>query len=295
MPLLLLLSACDPAPAPADSEAPAPLEHLFSFAILADPHITTDPERQARLADAVAWINQNAAAERIELVWVLGDIGWGEGLAISYTLLGELTPLWLPVIGDNEIHFGDEQNFNTVFEPQLDAAAAVLPGWSRGVVEVYNPVHAQTSWLQNFSFTYGGLRWVGLDWCSRSDHSLLSELGELHDFEGGTLPYLAQDLGQLPAGLEEDVLLFSHHPMHLGIFDQAQLAAITALTGPLANRVAGAYAGHAHLDAEVLVEEGGYTAWVTDAVWDDVNTVRVVEVHSDGARVEYVQDLVILP
>lgn len=291
---LSALLSCDPGPIPEDSPPP-PMEHLFSFAILADPHISSNPDHEARLAAAVAWINDNAAARRVELVWVLGDIGWGEGLPVAAALLSELEPLWLPILGDNEVHFGDEATFDAVFDPQLQALSGVLPGWSRGAVEVYNPVYGQTSWLQNYSFDYGGLRWVGLDWCSRSDSALLSELAELNDFEGGTLPYLDQTLSTLAPGVEEDVLLFSHHPMHLGMFNEAQLAALTARTGPLSNRVAGAYAGHAHLDAEVLVEEGGYTVWVTDAVWDDVNTVRVVEVWGDGLRFEYAQELVIVP
>ena len=43
------------------------------------------------------------------------------------------------------------------------------------------------------------------------------------------------------------------------------------------------------------MDEGGYTAWVTDAIWDDENTIRVVEVHTNGLTHTYVQDLVVIP
>jgi hypothetical protein len=49
-----------------------------------------------------------------------------------------------------------------------------------------------------------------------------------------------------------------------------------------------------HLNATVEVEEGGYTAWVTDATWDDENTLRVVSVYSNGERQRYEQELVVL-
>lgn len=290
----LALLGCDE-PEEIPQESAPPMEFQFAFAILADPHVTTDVDHQERLAAAVDWVNANAAERDIELVWVVGDIGWGEGLPIARDLLSELEPIWLPVLGDNEVVFGDEQNFGLVFDEQMRSLASTLPGWTRGAVEVENPVYEQTSWMHNFAFDYGGLRWIGLDWCSRSDNALLSELGELQDFEGGTLPYLSQELSALSGEGEEDILLFSHHPMHVGMFSDAQMRSLIDLIGPQAGRVSDNYAGHTHVNAEVEVEEGGYTVWVTDAVWDDVNTVRVVGVYSDGSRYEYTQELVIVP
>jgi len=310
--LILLMAACagSSAPDPGETGASgetgvsmedsgsAPMPHLFSFAVLADPHISTGVDNQERLAAAVEWINTSAAAESIELVVVVGDIGWGEGLPIARDLLDVLDMPYLPVIGDNEIHFGDEQAFDEIFAPQYALLADTFDGWTRGSVEVQNPVHDQTSWFQNYSFDYRGLRWVGLDWCSRDENDLLSEFAEVHDFEGGTWPFFEEELGALSdQGGERagDVLLFSHHPMHLGAFNEDQMADITGLTGPIHERMAGAWAGHLHLDAEVLVEDGGYTVWVTDAVWDDMNTVRLVRVHGDGERFEYTQELMLVP
>jgi hypothetical protein len=297
-----LLLSCATAPQGADTAGAVtadvdgpPMEALFSFAVLADPHITSDLERQDRLAAAVEWINASADAEQIELVFIVGDIGWDEGLPIARALLDELEMPYLPVIGDNEIHFGDEENFDAVFYDHYEALAGELEGWERGPVGTYNPDYDQTSWFQNFAFDYKGLRLVGLDWCSRDSNDLLSEFADLHDFEGGSMPFLRGEIGGLEAGPDENVLLFSHHPMHLGAFDDAEMEALTGLLGPVGERVAGAWAGHLHLNAEVEVPEAGYTAWVTDAVWDDENTVRVVSVEGNGERFAYSQELVILP
>ncbi|TNE89390.1 MAG: hypothetical protein EP330_11310 [Deltaproteobacteria bacterium] len=285
---LALLLACRPA---TTEEQPEDLTFAFSFAVIADPHISGAISHEERLATAVAWINAHAVERQIELVFVVGDIGWGEGLATSYALLSDLDVAWVPILGDNEVHFGDEENFDTVFTPQYEALAA-SHGLQRGQIEV--DVEGQTLWLQNLHFEHRGLRWVGLDWVSRSEDNLLSELAELHDVPGGTLPFLSDLLLPLESTPAEDVLLFSHHPMHLGMFDLDEMQALTDVIGPVSGRVAGAYAGHAHIDAEVEVEDAGYTAWVTDATWDDEITVRMVDVWANRETHRYEQELVVL-
>lgn len=277
-----------------EDTVPEVFEFEFSFAVLADPHIAGQITHEERLAAAVEWINDSAAERDIELVFIVGDLGWGPGLAQANALLSDLEPTWVPVIGDNEIHFGDEENWDTVFSPQFEVVAASVEGFARGQVEV-TAADGSSLWLQNNMFEYRGLRWVGLDWCSRSDSALLGEFAELHDVPGGSLPFLTDSLIDLEATNDEDVLLFSHHPMHLGMFSTEEMEAIAAVTGPLEGRVAGAYAGHVHLDAEIEVPEAGYTAFVTDATWDDDNTIRVVRVLSSATSHRYEQELIVLP
>ena len=279
-------SALDSVPVAGDPE------HLFSFVVIADPHITTSTDHQARLAAAVAWINVEAASEPIEMVWVVGDIGWGEGLPISKALLDDLDVPYLPVIGDNEIAVGDQAAFEEVYAPQYELLATTFDGWTRGPVEVYDDVNDRELFLQNFSFGFGGLHWVGLDWCSRDESALYSEFADLHDVDGGTYPYFQDTVLGFDADLDESVLLFSHHPMHLGMFDQDEMAKITGVTTQ--KGVAANWAGHLHQTAEIDVPEGGYTAYVTDATWDDDNTVRVVQVWSDGLRYSFEQSLVVI-
>ena len=282
--MLITLLACT---SPVEDSAPAEVlvyEHRFSFVVLADPHISSNVEHQERLAGAVAWVNENAVQERIELVWVVGDIGWGTGLPISRELLDALEVPYLPVIGDNEVHFGDEVPFDQTFGPVLDAHVGLWPDFHRGQVEVYDAVAGREMALQNFSFSYGGLRWVGLDWCSRDPSNLYSEFAELHDHQGGSLPFFRDEISLLEPADTEDVLLFSHHPMHIGSFDLAEMEELTELVGPVSGRVAAAFAGHIHQDATVEVPDAGYTAFVTDATWDDEDTVRLVRVLSSVAE-----------
>ena len=278
---------------PQDTAVSEPeLEYLFSFAVIADPHISSGLEHQERLAGAVDWVNQ----QDVELVWVVGDIGWNEGLPIARALLDELTAPYIPIIGDNEVHIGpSEEAFDQTFADHYALLASEYPDFQRGAVEVHHPEFERTVWLQNLSFSHRGLRWVGLDWNSRDDDALLGEFGHLNDMDGGTLPFLADQLGPLEPLESEDVLLFSHHPMHLGAFNLAQMDELVALTGPIQGRVAGAYAGHLHATAQVEVDDGGYTAFVTDATWDDDNTVRIVEVWGNGQRFAYEQHLEVVP
>jgi len=62
-----------------EEEAPVEPKQSFTWAILADTHITESTERKARLERAVAWLNEQGSAEQIELVFVVGDVGGARG------------------------------------------------------------------------------------------------------------------------------------------------------------------------------------------------------------------------
>lgn len=159
-----------------------------------------------------------------------------------------------------------------------------------------DPRRGETLWLQNFSFTYGGLRMVGLDWCSRDDDTLASEMATLHDFDGGSLPFLEEEISTLPDGPEENVLLFSHHPMVLfpGGFYEFDMERLTGVVAPAGARIAANYAGHLHVSIEQADLETGYDLYVTDAIHDDELTIRVVTVSGNGRRMTFSQELVVL-
>ena len=269
-----------------------PLEHQFSFVVIADPHIVTEGDRYDRLSAAVDWINGEASTQRIEIVVVVGDIGWGGGLPLAKNLLDGLAMPYLPILGDNEVHIGAEETFDQVFAPQIQALANEMDSFRRGNVAVIHPVFQKQSWIQNYRFSYRGIQFVGLDWVSRNEANVLSELADLNDFEGGSFPFFQEELTTLDEGRIEDVVLFSHHPMHFGSFNTDQLEQITGVTGPLFDRVAGSWAGHYHINHEDSAPDGSYEVFVTDATWDDENTVRLVEVWGNDARFEYRQRLV---
>lgn len=267
--------------------------------VFADPHIVQEGDRADRLRRAVQWVNEQAPARDIELVVVVGDIGWTEtGLTLSRALLDELAVPYVPVLGDNEVHIShSEQLFDEVFTPQYALLEQTFDDFYRAPSEVVNPDFGATSWVQNFSFSHRGLRWVGLDWVSRDDDPIYGELADFNDFEGGTWPFFTEEIDALTPGGTEDVLLFSHHPMMVfpGAFTLTQMERITGVTDPVAGRVAAAFAGHLHFDQDEPDAGRGYSVHVTDATWDDEVTVRVVDVAWDEDHFTYTHELVIVP
>ncbi|MBT3222080.1 MAG: hypothetical protein HN348_23655 [Proteobacteria bacterium] len=305
-PFLLALVACKPADDPLDTDvddtddtAGLPLVFQYSFAIVADPHITGSTANTERLTAALDWIDANAEDRTIELVFVLGDIAWGSGLPTIRGLLHKLTVPYIPIIGDNVIQSGYEEDYYDTFADHYALLGTQLDGFDYTDGSVFNPEHQKDSWFQNSSFQYKGLHFIDLDWCTRIIGGIEGEAADLHDFDGGTWPWFEAYLTDLPSGtLEESVNLMTHHPMHWspgGFNDEEEMAAITELTSSLGQYVAGNYAGHYHVDWDFAVEEGGYDVFATDATWDDTNRVRIVEVWGDGEHFEYVQELVDVP
>ncbi len=286
----------DSAGSPDTGEA-LPLEDLFSFVVLADPHITSSEEHEQRLETAVAWINDNAAERGIELVLLVGDICWSGGQETARQLLDQLEIPYLPVIGDNEVQTEGEEAFAQAFESHYALLATQLDGWSKAPTPVWNPEHKKDSWLQNFSFDHRGLHFVCLDWGTRTIASVLGETADLHDFEGGSWPWFQQDVQAAATGRHERIVMASHHPMFLtpGGFDVDEMAVVEALTGPLGPYIYADFAGHYHINHETTVEDGGYEVYITDATHDDDNTLRVVQVLSNANRFAYQQELVVLP
>ena len=279
-------------------DAAGAMTEVFAFAVIADPHITSKDAHYARTKTVIAWLNDNAKARSIEFVWVLGDIGWHKGLPLARELLETLQIPYLPVLGDNEIQNGDqEEEFDQVYGPTFKSLNGKLANFRRAAVPVSHPVTKQVYRLQNFSFDHRGVHFVGLDFNSRVKHEYLGEQDSLYDFKGGTWPWLVDDIKSLHGRAQESVLLFSHIPLHAspGAFDVAEMATVTSLTAPRADLVYANFAGHYHDDLDLHPGGSGYEVFVTDAIWDDEIRVRLVSVLSDGQRFEYQQQLVSVP
>ena len=293
VPLLLLNGCTGTKDGPIDTgDAEPPMEHLFSFAILADPHIAGVPEHETRLQTAVTWINETAQERDCELVLVVGDVGWGAGLERSKELLDGLEVPYVPLVGDNEIHTGDDERYNTVYQPQFDLLATQFDDWSKAPVPVDHPL-GEPAWLQNLAFEHKGVRFVGSDHIVRGVEGNLGELGSLNDFEGGTWPFLEAQLSDAASRPLESIVMAGHIPLMFGMLNVEQLEKVEVLIGPVADHVHAQYAGHLHIDYEETVD-AGFELYVVDATWDDEITVRMVEVSGNGERMAYDQDLVVL-
>jgi len=284
----LALAACGTAaPSP-------PREPPFSFAIIADPHITSNAAREERLSAVVSWINGQAAARGVELVLVLGDIGWGAGVEKAASLLDALAVPWAPLIGDNEIHDGSEEAFTTVFGPRIDRLAATQQSLRRAPAPVANPETGESSWFVNYSFVHRGVRFVCLDWSARSTPDDLSgERGFAHDLPGGTWPWFVADL-ELSSAAADGIVLASHIPMHGVALDAALLDKVRATLAPIASRVRMNVAGHIHFAYEMRVDDL-YDVFVSSPPWADAPVVRIFTVQPTDGGFEYTPETVPVP
>jgi hypothetical protein len=277
-----------------DTGAPEPdPSHVFTYAILADPHVTNTGEHATRLNAAVAAIEALPADQAPELVFILGDIAWNDGWAPAHDALDALSMPWIPVLGDNPIQSGEETGFEDTFSAHLDAQGADLPGWVRAARPVTGD-EGEDLWLQNARLDWKGVRFVAVDLNTRTIASGWGELPDLFDVPGGTLPFLTDALETVPDGPEDRIVLLSHMPLVPGLTLDEQ-DDLLAVLDPHPGKVWGNHAGHLHGNGEATWDEATLEIRTTDATWDDVNTFRLVEVWSNGARFSYRDTLVELP
>lgn len=287
--LLLTLLACTQPADTGETELRHDPERLLSFAILTDPHVTSGAENADRLRAAVAWL---ADEPEVEVVLVLGDNAWGSGIDLFPTLMEPLPVPWVPITGDNEIHAGDEQAAQAMREAQYAVLAGQLDAWSQAPAPVHNPELDGDSWFSDVSFDMGGVHFALVDWCVRTETGALGEFGDLHDFEGGSLPWLEDDLAARTAS---PWVLGAHIPTHLGMLDLAEMERLqTGLDAHLPDLL-GIFAGHVHQDSDIPVEELDTTTYTVEATWDDAVDLRLVAVWTDGVDTWLEQEKVQLP
>ncbi len=283
-----------PTEPPTEAEGPGPMDPLFSFVVIADPHVAGGETNRARLEIAVDWINENAVDRDIELVVIVGDIGWGAGLQDSRDVLDVLEPSWVPVIGDNVIASGEDQTWDAMFGSQLDALGDQLDGWARAPVPVQDDRIPGDAWLQNNRFEHEGVLFVGVDWNIRHLSGSLAEFGNFNDVPGGSWEWLLESLDGVEERLDESVVLLSHVPMLPGLFYVADVDTFEGLVQPIADKLYGNFAGHIHFNHDEEFPEAGYHTHVTDATWDDNLSIRLVNVTGNEEARAYEQQLLIL-
>ncbi|MDY6912370.1 MAG: metallophosphoesterase, partial [Chloroflexota bacterium] len=275
-----------------------------SFVIITDPHLSGDPDHEKRLSDCVDWINTHKESEHIELVFVIGDIAWEDDhLAQAMNILDGLTIPYVPIIGDNELHADDEEEFNAVFDPHYSYLSTVLDNWHKQPTPVWNPETKDYSYLQNFSFDFMGLHFVCLDWCTRFLEGLKGEQADLHDFTGGTWPWFKQDIIDCDKGKDNNIVMLSHHPMHvtpiidleLGAFGVEENATIEAFTSDYGENIYANFAGHYHIGWREFRELGQYQVHVIEATHIGRNTMQLVHYQSDEGSFVYRHESVVVP
>ena len=265
----------------------------FSVIIIADPHVANSGEHEDRLQTTVEWINSHREEDKIAFVAVLGDVGWGDGLQIAYDTLEQLEVPYLPIIGDNEVHFGDEQRFFTMFEKPYTKAQEWCTDWNDSFTNVWNPEHEQDSAFGNFSCFFRGIRFYGLDWASRHSGSILGEMGDLHDFEGGTLNWFRQEL-MIDEETSAPIFLLTHIPMYVngGAFDIYEMDTLEEVLGSYSDRLVSNFAGHYHSDSHNELDL--YDLFVIDAIWDDEIRFQKLQISRFGTTFTFANELITL-
>lgn len=278
----------------------------FSFAVIADPHIYGEPDHTARFKTAVDWIIGNKEAEDIELVFIVGDIAWSGNVKLAKEMLDRLDNVgvsYVPIIGDNEVQCGSEREFARIFGSHYKRLSKTLSGWKKA------PTPVKGKYLQNFSFDYKGCHFVCADFNSRQHGN---EGGELHDFDGGSWPWLKDDIRNCLKKKKESIVIFSHIGMFRTgfgtadefLFSKDEMSRIKDFLWDYRDYVDTNYAGHVHQNWHATIWEGLFTTIyhvrVTDETWfckqwpeidDRTITVRVVEVDSSGRKVSYKQSV----
>jgi len=214
---------------------------------------------------------------------------------------------YVPVLGDNEVQYGDDQEFHEVFSAQYQHLASVLEGWQQ------MPTPVDGLYLESFSFEHRGGHFVSPDFISRDTGT---EAAELHDFPGGSWPWFQADIEAAAHGPAKRINVFTHHGMFQTGFASvdrylipaAAMEQIVAFLCPCRDHVAASYGGHIHQNWiwEVYCTSGEliYDVWITDDAHDAVVTpeqdderitIRLVEVSETDDGFEYEQHLLVEP
>jgi len=283
----------------------------FGFAVITDSHIDGTASHQDKLQTAVKWIIANKSVNHIELVFVLGDIGWGgTNMATAKGILDQLNNAgvpYVPLIGDNERSVDSE--FNTTFSPQYAYISnfSGATGWSKA------PLPVNGKYLQNFSFDYKGVHFVCPDFSPRTAGI---ECAELHDYTDGSWPWFTNDITNCAKPRYENIIMMTHIPIYrtgFAMADQylikaADLDKVRAFAKTYKNYIANNYSGHIHCNFSQSVGETSswfspaiYWGYTTDETWDGRIsteasetgcTVRWVSVNNDPTWPVYTEHIV---
>lgn len=289
---------------------------IFSFVVIADPHVSNGTDNAEELEACVEWINDHHEDENksIQTVFVVGDMGGSRG-SLAKAILDDLTIPYVPLIGDNDVHWsgGGEENdrfytggreFNDTFGDVFDELASVMENWNKAPTPVWNPEIGTYSYLHNFSFDVGGVHFTCLDWCTRKNQPtqedpLQTEQADLHDFQEGTWQWFTDDITQCNKDAEENIVMLSHHPMHiapvigelpvnLGAFDHNELDQVESFTAMHGSHVYANISGHYHINWYEARPEGGYEVYVAWGSHTEPSArMKLVRVYRDNGSFFY--------
>jgi len=261
------------------------------------------------LQSSVAAINQARGTYNIKFLAVLGDITHlaepSAMHAASDVLNNSLVP-WVPLIGNHDLwpqvgddraptpdDFGDgnDKYYNAWFSNayQNFADDLGLPSKWKAPTPIKNPETNPIcySYFQNFTFDYGGLHFVGLDFVTRKGNQDTGTMPEadMHSFDGGTWDWFLDYLESNPADIDS-IILLAHHQIKQGWFkipqchfNKSEWEIIEDDLSAYEDEILIEFAGHMHNNG--WANGPGFKIQCTDKN-ADYQTVRIVRVFPDG-------------
>ena len=255
----------------------------------------TDCDATERLRNVVQWINANIINEKIEIVFVTGDLsdrGEKSGFIMSRQILDSLTvpyvvtngnhDMWPRISGDEAPYpFGDSI-FSEVFSNHFLQLSQQLSNWNDGtrLTQVFNPLNNVNSQFQNFSFSKGSYRFIVNDFASRyrkpAGVGTMID-GALYDIPGGTYPWLTDALAQAQPAISGGIILLQHFPLDNEIlsstysFSSTEYDSIIDLIEPYAGSFGLCIAGHRHRSKTYDIKRSTFSPVLGVGIETDAN------------------------
>ncbi|CAF0811890.1 unnamed protein product [Didymodactylos carnosus] len=243
-----------------------------------------------RLQSAIHKINELSKNLTINLkfVFITGDIT-NTALKSQYdqvfSLLNTLSIDYYPIIGNH-----DQWSYNSTWETDKPTGDQLFAETFKKILTksniinypnstVWNPKENCQSWFQNYRIQINNTIFICLDWNSR--HPAVAQLGykgsmptaELHDFTGGTLPWLNDQLEQLSQQQKSssllNIVLLQHHPLRAPWYIPGDIYAFSELKRLKIKSILDKYKKNLHFFG---LFAGHFHMWSNGTAYDDWKT-----------------------